>query len=380
MTKRMIISVTLLLVVLGVVFGYKPISMMIQYMGSGGFARPPVTVSAREAELQSWQPRIAAVGVLSAVRGVDLSNELPGMVASIEFESGQEVEKGKLLVQLDDSTEQARLPGLEARVKLARANYERTRQLIERKLTAAENLDSVESELSQAEAELAELKATIAKKAIRAPFAGTLGIRLVNEGQYLPAGTPIVTLQSLDELYADFSLPEQYLDRVSAGQPVRVEVSTWPEQAFGGWVNAVSVKVDPESHNFDIQAIIDNPEHRLRPGMFADVEVQAGAPREVVTVPKTAVSYSLYGDAVYVVSQDGTDEQGNPVLKANQRFVQVGEANGERVAISEGLQPGERVVTAGQLKLNDGARVKINNEVALADDAEDSSAAASSQF
>lgn len=365
MKKRMFIAVGALILVFSGIFGYR--MAMSYFMGQyfASFAQPPATVSTEQARRETWQPRLAAVGELTAVRGVDLSNELAGTVERIQFESGQPVARGELLVQLDDSTEQARLPGLEARASLARINLERTQRLIERKLTAAENLDTVKSELQQAESQLAELKATIAKKAIRAPFDGVLGIRRINEGQYLPAGTPIVTLQSLDSLYADFNLPERFLDRLEVGQPVRVRVSAWPEAAFDGEINAVSVKVDPSSHNVAVQALVNNPEHRLRPGMFADVEVLAGAPETLVAIPKPAVSYSLYGDMVYVVRDEGTDDQGRPRLTAHQRFVKLGRANGEWVAVVEGLEAGEQVITAGQIKLSDGARVTINNDVAV---------------
>jgi len=368
MKKRMIIAVLALAVVFGGIFGYKAVvnHFVSQYFAN--FSEPASTVSTTEAKSESWQPRIDAVGALSAVRGVDVSNEVAGKVESINFESGQKVEKGDLIVQLDDSTEQAQLPGKKAQLKLARTNLERTRRLVERKLTATENLDTVQSELDQAESAVAELKAIIAKKAIRAPFDGTLGIRQVNEGEFLPAGTNIVTLQALDPLHADFTLPEQYLDRVQADQQVELSVATWPGRKFTGHINAVSVKVDPSSHNFSVQATVDNPEHVLKPGLFADVEVLAGEPEQLVVVPKPAVTYSLYGDAVYVVTEEGKDDQGNPILKAHQRFVRVGRSQGEWVAVTEGLEPGDRVVTAGQLKLHDGSPVKINNEVAVVDE------------
>jgi membrane fusion protein (multidrug efflux system) len=220
--------------------------------------------------------------------------------------------------------------------------------------------------LQQVESSIATLEASIAKKAIRAPFAGTLGIRQVDLGQYLPAGTPIVTLQSLDRLHVDFTLPEEFVDDVAAGQNVRVTVSTYPEQVFSGEVRAVSVKVDPTSHNFAVQALIDNPERVLRPGMFADVSVLAGAKEDVVAVPKTAISYSLHGDAVFVVQENEPADGGKAALVAKQKFVRVGRANGGMVSVLEGLDPGDEVVTAGAQKLRDGMPVTINNEVALA--------------
>lgn len=366
MKKRMTIAVVALLVVFGGIFAYKAVGnyFMGEYFAT--FEPPPATVSTTEAELQSWQPRITAVGQLSAVQGVDLSNEVPGTVSEILFASGETVQQGDLLVQLDVSTEQAQLPGLAAQVKLARINLERTGELIESDLTSAQNLDLAQSQLEQAESAVAALEANIAKKAIRAPFPGTLGIRQVDLGQYLPAGTPIVTLQSLDRLYADFALPEEFVDDVAAGQPVRVSVSTYPEQVFAGELNAVSVRVDSTSHNFAVQALVDNPERSLRPGMFADVAVLAGAEQKVVAVPKTAISYSLHGDAVFVVAQEGKTEKGDPKLIAKQQFVKPGASNGGMMSILEGLEPGDQVVTAGAQKLRDGMQVNINNEVALA--------------
>lgn len=365
MKKRMTIAVVLLALVFGGIFGW--VAMRGYFMGQyfATFQPPPPTVSTAQAERQVWQPRIEAVGQLSAVRGVDVSNEVAGTVSEIAFASGDVVEKGALLVQLDDSIERAELPGLVAQLDLARMDVERTRELIDRNLTSVKELDQAQSQLQQMESAVAALKATIAKKALRAPFAGTLGIRQVDLGEYLPEGTPIVTLQSLDELHVDFSLPEEFIDDVEAGQKVNVSVSTYPGQAFTGELQAVSVKIDPSSHNFAAQAVIDNADGRLRPGMFADVAVQAGAEEAVVAVPKTAISYSLHGDAVFVVEKAEEPESEQTALVAEQRFVRLGASNGGMVAVLQGIEAGDEVVTAGTQKLRDGMAVNINNEVAL---------------
>lgn len=365
MKKRMAIAVGLLVLVFGGVFGWNAVGRYFMGQYFANFEPPPASVSTAIAERQSWQPRIAAVGQLSAVRGVDVSNEVAGTVSEIAFASGGTVEAGDLLVQLDDSIEQAELPGRIAQVKLAQLEAERRGELIGRSLTAEEDLDRAQSQLEQQQSALAALKASIAKKQIRAPFGGTLGIRQVNLGEYLPAGTPIVTLQALDELHVDFTLPEEFVDDVAPGQEVGVRVSTYPERTFRGELSAVSVKVDPTSHNFAVQAVIDNSEHRLRPGMFADVAVLAGSEQPVVAVPKTAISYSLHGDAVFVVEKKEAAEEGEPVLVARQQTVRVGASNGELVAVVEGVEPGDQVVTAGTQKLRDGMSVSINNEVAL---------------
>jgi membrane fusion protein (multidrug efflux system) len=367
MKKRMIIAVILLVVVFGGIFAYKAVGNYFMQQYFANFEQPPAAVSTAPAELQNWQPSIVAVGQLTAVRGVDISNEVPGTVRQIAFASGDSVEAGELLVQLDDSVERAQLPGLEAQKQLASTNLQRTRELIQRELTSNEALDQAQSRLQQIESAIATLEANIAKKGIRAPFAGTLGIRQVDLGQYLPAGTPIVTLQSLDRLHVDFTLPEEFVDDVAAGQDVQVTVATYPEQVFSGEVAAVSVKVDPTSHNFAVQALIDNPERVLRPGMFADVSVLAGAKEDVVAVPKTAISYSLHGDAVFVVEENQQAGDGKkPALVAKQKFVRVGRSNGGMVSVVEGLEPGDEVVTAGAQKLRDGMPVTVNNEVALA--------------
>lgn len=368
MKKRMAIAIAVLTVVFGGIFAYKAVGnyFMGQYFAT--FEPPPATVSTAPAERQSWQPRIGAVGQLSAVRGVDVSNEVAGTVSEIAFSSGDVVQKGDVLVQLDDSIEQAELPGLVAQMELAQLNVERTRELIGRDLTSEEDLDRARSELQQMQSAVAALEATIAKKRIRAPFSGTLGIRQVNLGEYLPSGTPIVTLQSLDQLHVDFSLPEEFVDDVAAGQTIDVRVSTYPGQAFTGELRAVSVKIDPTSHNFAVQAVVDNPDHKLRPGMFADVSVLSGTEQAVVAVPKTAISYSLHGDAVFVVekAEAAGEGEGEPALVARQKFVRVGNSKGEMVAVLSGVEPGDEIVTAGTQKLRDGMAVNINNEVALA--------------
>lgn len=363
--KPVLITIAAIVAVSLVLYGIKGfgIYQMIQFYSTQ--VPPPITVSATHAKQQSWQPRIEAVGSLTAVQGVNIASEVAGKVEKILFESGQTVEKDALLVQLDDSAEQAQLPGARAQAKLARANLERAERLIEQKLVSEEQLDNAQSQLQQAESALASLQATIAKKAIHAPFAGTLGIREVDLGQYLAAGTQIVTLQALDALYVDFTLPEQFLQRIAAGQTVEVTTATYPDKTFTGVISAVGVKLDPSTHNFDVRAALENPEHLLRPGMFANAAVLAGEPVDVVTVPKVAITYSLYGDSVYLIKEEIPEGTTDAVLKAEQVFVRTGESHGADVAILEGVKLGDRIVTAGQIKLRSGATVAINNSVPL---------------
>ncbi len=363
MKVRMSIAIIALVVVFGAIFGW--VALKGYFIGQyfANFQPPPVTVSATQARTESWQPRIEAVGSLSAVQGVDLAAEVAGVVKEIAFTSGDDVAKGALLVQLDDAADQAELPGLRARVKQAERNLERTRKVVEQGLAAQEALDAAQSEYDQARSTLRAREVTIDKKAIRAPFAGKLGIRQVNVGGYLQPGDIVVTLQSLDPLYVDFTLPQKQLGSVRAGQPLQISSDAFPDAPFEGRITAVSPKVDPSTRNFSIQGEVRNPDGALRPGMFTEIRVVAGEPVERVTVPRTAISYSLYGNSVFVVEkQEGEDA---PVAK--ERFVNTGEERGGRVAILDGIDAGATIVTAGQLKLQDGARVVIDNDVALQD-------------
>lgn len=360
MSKRMIIAAVLLLLVFGGIFGWKAVQSYFTGQYFANFSPPPVTVSAQETVSENWQPRIPAVGNLAAVNGVTISAEVAGRIEKIAFKSGTSVEKGELLVQMDDSSEQAEIPGLRARLKLATQNIERTRQLVKQGLASDEALDSAQSELDQAQSALAVRQAIIEKKRVVAPFAGELGIRRVNQGEYLQPGQEIVSLQSLDELYINFALPEQYISRIQQGQQVELTTSAFPDERINGEITAVSADIDPNSHNFSVQATIPNPDHKLKPGLFANVSIEIGEPVERVTVPRAAISYTLYGDSVYVVKQGEGDK-----LVAEQRFVELGEERNSKVAIVEGVKAGERVVTAGQLKLNDGATVIIDNEIEI---------------
>ncbi|HSC47950.1 MAG TPA: efflux RND transporter periplasmic adaptor subunit, partial [Gammaproteobacteria bacterium] len=276
--------------------------------------------------------------------------------------SGQVVEKGQLLVQLDDSNERAQLLGFEAQESLAEINAKRAHDIFDKHLVSQADVDTADANLRQAQANVANTQADIAKKSIRAPFSGHAGIRNVNLGQYLPSGTVIVTLQALDHMYASFTLPEQALATLASGQKVQVTVDAYPNVAFDGAIDAIDSKVDPTSHNVRVQAMISNPKHQLRAGMFANVSVSAGKPVQVVTVPKSAVTFSLYGDSVFLVSQD-KDAKGAPALTAKEVFVKLGDERGTRVAVTEGVKAGDLVVTSGMQKLHTGAVVEINNSV-----------------
>ena len=347
------------LVVLGGIKGLQIYTMVQKF----AHAKQQTFVSDQAALLEHWPPYVTAVGNLTAVQGVPVSNELAGAVTGIYFHSDTQVKKGDLLVQLDDSSQRAQLAGLQAQVELAEISYKREQELVKRRLDSQANLDIAASNLKQAKSNLLNDQTSIDKLAVRAPFSGRIGIRNVNLGQYLPVGSTIANLQSLDSMYAQFTLPEQDLANLARGQRVEITVDTYPGKVFTGELTAVDSMVDPNTHNVTVQATIHNPEHLLRAGMFANVHVYTGKPLAVVTVPNTAVDYSLYGSSVYIVTQDGKDADGKPILKVNQLFVTPGQVRGERVDIDKGLKPGDLVVTAGQQKLQNGMQVEINNSV-----------------
>lgn len=364
MLKRFLIAGGILvgiLLIVGGAFGFHLYTMIQGFKSQKNIA----TVSEEAAKQETWQPNFVSVGNLDPVQGADIANQVAGNVTAINFDSGQEVEKGQLLVQLDDSNERAQLEGFQAQEKLAELNDQRSHDIFSRHLIAQSDVDTADSNLRQAQSNVANTQADIAKKAIRAPFAGHAGIRNVNLGQYLAVGTVVVTLQALDHMYASFTLPEQALPSLAKGQKVEVTVGAYPNQKFEGQINAIDSKVDPASHTVRVQGLIANPQHLLRAGMFANVSISAGKPMQVVTLPKSAVTYSLYGDAVFVVAPDpkNKDDKGNPQLTANQVFVKLGEDHGNRVAVVEGVKAGDQIVTSGMQKLHSGSVVTIDNSV-----------------
>jgi membrane fusion protein (multidrug efflux system) len=323
---------------------------------------PPISVAAIPATEQPWQRQYHAVGSFAAVQGVMLSNELAGTIEKIAFESGDQVKRGDLLVRFNVAPDEAQLRGAEAQAALARINLNRAKDLRAQGTNAQSDLDIADAEYSQATALVDNLKATIAKKIITAPFSGRLGIRQVNLGQFLAVGTPIVTLESLDPLYLNFALPQQDVVGLAVGQKVRITVDAYPGEVFVGAVNALNSKVDDATRNLAIQATVPNADGRLKPGMFGSVDVLRPKEDKFLVLPQTAIVYNPYGNAVYVVVQE-KDDQGVPTLVARQRFVQLGETRGDQVAVLKGVVAGEQVVTAGQLKLRNGAAVQINNTV-----------------
>lgn len=339
------------------IFAYK-FWPMISGKGFGGFKQPPAAVATVIAEQRDWRPTLRAVSTLAPVNGVTLATEVAGVVSKVEFRSGATAKKGALLIQIDDSSDRAELAGLEAELSYARSNLERTQSLIERNLASKDGLDSAKTSLQRAEAAVGSKRAFIAKKQIRAPFDGTLGIRNVNVGQFVTAGTMLVGLQDLGSLFADFSVPQQQIRSLATGQPVRVTVDAFPGQAFDGRITAIDSQVDDATHTLRAQATIANTGRALRPGMYALVEVELPLMQDVVVVPKTAITYSLYGDSVFVIHEEKA-EDGSTMLKAKRTPVKLGFEHDQEVVVSSGVKAGDRVVAAGQLKLQDGSVVSI---------------------
>jgi len=365
MWKRLLLMMLVLGVVFGGIFGFQAFKnkMMGEYFAT--MKPPPVTVSATLAEAQTWSPLLTTIGTLKAIQGVQVSTETPGMISQIYFKAGQQVAAGDLLVQLDDSADRAQLGGLQAEQVLAAANYARQRKLVQQQVVSKGDFDTTEASLRNSEAQVANKQALIAKKAIRAPFAGTLGVRRVNLGEYLAPGAPVVELQALDPIWVEFSLPEQAFHRVKLGQSVKIQVDAVAEQSFTGNISAIDVRINESSRNFLIQATLANPDRLLLPGMFAQVAVAMPIQENVVTLPVTAVEFKLYGDSVFLIKETGKDSAGQPLLTVTRQYVVPGEQRGNLVAIKEGVKPGDWVVTSGQLKLQNDSQVLIDNSVKL---------------
>jgi membrane fusion protein (multidrug efflux system) len=334
-----------------------------------GTAQPPATISTEIAKSEDWLPKLPAIGTLRAVQGVDVASEVDGIVRDINFDSGQRVAAGAVLVQLDDSVEQAELKSGLAELKKTQLELDRQKELLSRKNTSQTSYDNALASRDTAAAAVDRVRAVIAQKSIQAAFAGKLGIRKVDIGQYVASGTAMVTLQQLTPIYVDFPIPEQDLAKVDVGTKVEVAVDAEPGRTYEGEVESIDAKVDQATRNVLVRARLDNPETRLLPGMFANVNVVSGGPQKVVTLPRTAISYSLYGDSIYVV-QDAPDggaanAAGKKTQIVDRRFVRVGETRGDRVAVLEGVKPGEEVVTSGQIKLRPKAHVTVDNSQPL---------------
>ena len=368
MIKRMVIMLVAVAIVFGGIFGFQVFKGMMIKKFITALSNPPQTVSAAKAETSEWQPKIEAIGSLRAVKGADLSLEVSGVVEAISFNSGDDVAEGAPLLKLRTADDVARLEQLEAMADLSDITYERDQKQFKMQAVSQATIDTDAANLKNARAQVAQQQAIIDKKLLRAPFAGHLGIRAVDLGQYLGPGTVIVTLQALDPIFADFFVPQQSVDQVRLGQPVTVKIDAFKDQTFTGEILAINPKVDLGSRNVQVRATLKNPDHKLIPGMYATVEIATGAPQTYVTLPQTAISYNPYGDTVYIVDSKN-DADGKPQLTARQTFVVVGPTRGDQVAVLKGVADGDMIVTAGQIKLHNGSTIMIDNKITPTADA-----------
>jgi membrane fusion protein (multidrug efflux system) len=329
---------------------------------AANFQPPPQAVTTIVAKQQKWPQSLSLIGTMVAIHGVTVSADLPGTVSRINFDSGKPVREGEVLVELDTRQERAQLAAAEAERDLAHVNYGRMQELVNSGVISRMEYDRATSEQKATEAKVGEMRATIERKTIRAPFSGILGIRQANLGQYLPAGAPIVPLQALNPIYVDFGVPQQSVAQVRVGGSLRVTSEDMPGVGFSGRVTALDSVVNEATRNIQIQATLPNPEGKLRPGMYVQVEVAVGADRPVVALPASAISYAPYGDSVFVVA-DLKDPHGNTYRGVRQQFVKVEGSRGDQVAVISGVNPGDEVVTSGVFKLRNGASVEVNNHV-----------------
>jgi membrane fusion protein (multidrug efflux system) len=357
-TKRMFIMLGAVLVLIIVLAGLYALHIM-KLIASIPKPQPQV-VSSAVARLQDWQPQLKAVGSLVAVRGVDLSSEVAGLVRQVNFKSGQDVRAGTVLVQLNADAEIAAAQSLQAAVELAKVVLARDQQQLAVKAVSQAQVDADLADLHGKQANLAQQQALVAKKSIRAPFDGRVGITTVNPGQYLNPGDKIVTLQKLDPVYVDFYLPQQQIDAVRVGQSVQLSGDGFAGTSYVGKVSAINPKVDTGTRNVQIEAVVPNPKKAVLPGMFARVDLATGAPQRLLTLPQTAITYNPYGSTVFVIPPGE-----HP--KVNQVFVNTGATRGDQVAVTSGVKEGDQVVTSGQVKLKNGTEVVVDNKVLPAD-------------
>ena len=347
-----------------IVFSWYGIRQLLFSWFMAHYVPPPVTVSSYTVTTKTWQSYLSSVGTLTAINGVDLSSEVSGLVKEVRFNSGQLVKKGDVIIILDTSVEEASLKDKQARLVLAKLNYDREKKLFEKKFSSQAALDTRYAELLEAQAGVESVQAQIKQKIITAPFDGRTGIRQVDLGQYISPGTILVTLQSLNPLYVNLNIPEQYLPNLYLNQPVDVSVNYGEGKIVAGTITAINSKVDQATRNVSIQATIPNDKYELYPGMFGLAKIWLRAEQNTPVVPQTAISYSLSGDFVFLIKQEG-EYKGQPLLKAYRTYVKVGERRGDEASIIDGLKAGDAIITSGQLKLQNGTHIEINNSVEL---------------
>lgn len=367
--KRMIWVIVGTLALIAVIVGVKV--LLVMRMINAMPQPAPVTVSTIKASEQAWQPALHAVGSLRAANGADLAAEVAGLVTDVNLKSGQEVKKGQLLVQLRDGDELAKLQQLQADAELSKITLGRARQQLAAQAISQADFDTAQADFKARQAAVAQQQVVIAKKQLRAPFDGRAGIITISPGDYLAAGTAVVTVQQLDPLYVDFNVPQRELGRLRVGQPVNLTLDAYAGRRFSGRLSAINPKVDASTRNVQVEASVPNHDRALTPGMFAKVSVDVGQPRQQLTLPQAAIVYNPYGDTVYVVQPSrGKDDHGKPLPPTvKQAFVTTGDSRGDQVAILKGIAPGTEVVSSGQMKLKNDAPITVDNRVQPADSA-----------
>lgn len=367
MLRRMLFMLGAVVVVVAILAALK-FNSIYQQIQQFQAPKPAINVETEVARRMDWQSRLPAIGTLKASQGIDLSVEIAGTITDVQFQSGEKVSKGQAIVLLDSDVEQASLASAEADLNLSRLEFQRARSLLDRQAISRSEYDRLNAESQKAEASVAQLRASLSKKRILAPFSGTIGIRQVDVGDYIAAGTPIATLQDLSKLFVDFYLAEQHVPLLKLGQRVQLQVAAYPGERFEGLITALNPKVETTTRNVQVRAELGNPDGRLLPGMFADLQVLLPTETAQVVVPETAITYTLYGNSVLLVTE-GTPPEGvnsdESYLVVERRFVTTGERRDGLTVILEGLEGGEQVVIAGQLKLDNGAHVAISESRTL---------------
>ena len=361
--KKVILGIVVVVLGLAVLAGAKFMQIRKLIASSSHGQLPPETIASAIVAEEKWESTLSAIGSVAAVQGVNVSAELAGKIVALGFESGAVVAKDDLLVKLDTSLEEAQLRAAEAQVEWARISAERARKLRAESTLSQSELDAAEAGLKQNEASADAIRATIAKKTIRAPFAGRLGIRLVNLGEFLDVGKPIVSLQSLATVYVDFSLPQQELAQLKTGMKVRVSTDTYPGKQFDGQLTAINPDLDSATRSVRLRATLENPENQLRPGMFARAEIILPEQQNVVVVPATSVLNAPFGNSVYVIESRPAGTNGPAGLVVRQKIVRTGRMRGDFIAVETGVKPGEKGVSTGLFKLRNGMSVVENNEL-----------------
>lgn len=362
--RRMTIMLCGVFLLLGLIFGFNQLKTFMIKHFIAGMGLPPATVSTMVVETTAWQPKLSSVGNVRAFRGVDLSTEIGGLVQTVPIKSGMDVKEGDLLIKLNDASDVAQLNSLKAQADLAKVINERDRQQLAIQAISKNVFDTSKADAKSKQAQVEQQTALVAKKNLKAPFSGRVGIVMINPGQFVNPGDKLLTLQTLDPIFVDFNLPQSNAEQIQVGQEIVVTTDAFKDASFTGKVTAVSPKVDTNTRNIQIEAQLANPDKKILPGMFANVNIKLGDEVKMLTLPQTAVTYNPYGSTVFIAKPTGKkDKQGKPALEAQQVFVTTGPTRGDQVAILKGVEEGATVVTSGQLKLKNGTPLIVNNKV-----------------